>query len=92
MIDLGIREIWDEDTIIFLCGCHKLRWPWKALKRAVRLDCCGKHDHFDTLLPLINPQEFRWADQELQMICYDERSGFLVWELPENLADLQEKE
>lgn len=73
MMDLGIREIWDSDTIIFRCGCHMLRWPWREGQRAVRLDCCGTRDHFDTLLELVEPGTLRWANEGALMICYDER-------------------
>lgn len=73
MMDLGIREIWDSDTIIFRCGCHMLRWPWKDGRRAVRLDGCGRYEHYDDALALVDPLDLRWADEDGLMICYDER-------------------
>ena len=63
MMDLGIREIWDSDTIIFRCGCHVLRWPWKDGRRAVRLDGCGRYEHYDDALALVDPLDLRWTDK-----------------------------
>mgnify|MGYP000626686421 CR=1 FL=1 len=71
--DLGILEIWDKDTILFRCGCHMLIWEPKNFDRthAVRLDCCGTRDHFDTLLELVDPATVRWANERDLMICLD---------------------
>ena len=38
---------------------------------AVRLDCCGTRDHFDTLLELVDPATVRWANERDLMICLD---------------------
>ena len=82
MIDLGIREIWDKDTIIFRCGCHMLRWPPSEGRISVRLDCCGKH--FDSLAEELTagPDLVKYRPDILAIIRYEH----------ENLADVQEKE
>lgn len=79
---LGLREGWGDDTLIFHCGCHMLIWPWKDGKRAIRLDCCGKH--FDSLAEELTagPDLVKYRPDILAIIRYEH----------ENLADVQERE